>query len=300
MDSQKKAYLFAILAILFWSTIATAFKLTLEHIAFLHALFYASLISSLVYFLILLFQKKLKGLKKINRQAIVQGSLRGFLNPFLYYLILLKAYSLLKAQEAGTLNYIWPITLVLLSIPLLKQKISWVSVMAVIVSFFGIIIISSEGNILNMQFREPLGVLLAVGSSLFWALYWILNVKDKTDEIIKMFLNFTFGTIYILIAILMFSEFVPVSSKGLWGALYIGLFEMGITYFLWLMAMRHSVNTAKISNLVYLSPFLSLVIIHFVLHEKILISTFVGLVFIVGGIIIQYFSGKRKNKLSSV
>lgn len=300
MDTQKKAYAFAIMAILFWSTIATAFKLTLEHITFLHALFYASAISTLVYFLILLFQKKLMSLKNINRKAIIQGSFRGLLNPFLYYLVLLKAYSLLKAQEAGTLNYIWPITLVLLSIPLLKQKISWVSVLAVVVSFFGIIIISSEGNILNMQFREPLGVFLAVGSSLFWAFYWILNVKDKTDEIIKMFLNFGFGTIYIFISILLFSEFVAVSLNGLLGALYIGLFEMGITYFLWLMAMKHSINTAKISNLVYLSPFISLLIIHLVLHEKILISTFVGLVFIVGGIIIQYVSGKQNNKLSSV
>ena len=33
----------------------------------------------------------------------------GFLNPFLYYIILFKAYSLLPAQEALSLNYTWPL-----------------------------------------------------------------------------------------------------------------------------------------------------------------------------------------------
>ncbi|MEZ5084391.1 MAG: DMT family transporter [Bacteroidales bacterium] len=299
MTDQKKAYLFAILAILFWSTIATAFKLTLEHIFFLPALFYASAVSTFIYLIILLSQNKFGQLTRLNKSAVLQGSFRGFLNPFLYYLVLLKAYSLLKAQEAGTLNYIWPITLVLLSIPLLKQKISWVSILAVFISFFGIVVISSEGRVMDLSFREPFGVILAVGSSVFWALYWILNVKDKTDEVIKMFLNFSFGTIYIFIAILLFSDFSPVSVKGLLGSLYIGIFEMGITYFLWLMAMKNSENTAKIGNLVYLSPFISLIIIHFVLNEKILLSTFIGLVFIVSGIIIQYIEGKKKKRLSS-
>ena len=46
----------------------------------------------------------------------------GLHNPFLYYLVLLTAYKLLPAQEAGTLNYIWPLVLVLLSIPLLDKN----------------------------------------------------------------------------------------------------------------------------------------------------------------------------------
>ena len=40
----------------------------------------------------------------------------------LYYLILLKAYQLLPAQVAQPLNMIWPVILVFLSVPILKQK----------------------------------------------------------------------------------------------------------------------------------------------------------------------------------
>lgn len=296
MSNQNKAYTFAISAVLLWSTIASAFKLTLSYLDYIQLLFLASIFSSIALLIILLLQGKFMLLKQLTKKDLFRSSLLGFLNPFLYYLVLLKAYSLLKAQEAGTLNYIWPITLVLLSIPLLKQKISWISFVAIVTSFFGIIIISTEGNIDSLEFREPLGVFLAVISSVFWALYWIYNIKDKRDEIVKLFVNFLFGTFYILIVVLWFTDFRNIQLPGIVGSVYIGLFEMGITYFLWLKALKLSINTAKVSNLVYLSPFISLIIIRNVVGEKILLSTIIGLVFIISGIIIQQFSSIRKNQ----
>ncbi|MCD4731991.1 MAG: DMT family transporter, partial [Bacteroidales bacterium] len=227
MSNQRKAYIFAISAVLLWSTIASAFKITLSYLDYIHLLFFASIFSSISLFIILVIQGKLILIKQLNKKDLVRSSLLGFLNPFLYYLVLLKAYSLLKAQEAGTLNYIWPITLVLLSIPLLKQKISWISIVAIVTSFLGIIIISTEGKIASLEFTEPLGVFLAVISSVFWALYWIYNLKDKRDEIVKLFVNFVFGTIYILIVVLLFSDFRNIYLPGIMGSIYIGLFEMG-------------------------------------------------------------------------
>lgn len=295
LSQQNKAYLYATSAVLLWSTIASAFKLTLYYIDYIHLLLFASIFSSIALFTILIFQGKFLLLKQVNKKDLFRSLVLGFLNPFLYYLVLLKAYSLLKAQEAGTLNYIWPITLVLLSVSLLKQKINWISILAIVTSFLGIIIISTEGKISLLEFREPLGVFLAVISSVFWALYWIYNIKDKRDEIVKLFVNFAFGTIYILIVVLLFSDFREIQLKGVLGSVYIGLFEMGITYFLWLKALKLSINTAKVSNLVYISPFISLMIIRNVVGEKILVSTIIGLVFIISGIIIQQFSSTRKN-----
>ena len=294
-SNQNKAYLFAISAVLLWSTIASAFKITLEYIDYIQLLLLASIFSSIALFLILMIQGKIALLKQLQRKDLLQSALLGFLNPFLYYLVLLKAYTLLKAQEAGTLNYIWPITLVLLSIPLLKQKINWISIVAIFTSFFGIMIISTEGKIASLGFREPVGVFLAVISSVFWALYWIYNVKDRRDEIVKLFVNFVFGTIFILIVVLLFSDIRNIQLPGIWGSLYIGLFEMGITYLLWLKALKFSINTAKVSNLVYISPFISLIIIRNVVGEQILVSTIVGLVFIISGIIIQQFSSGKKS-----
>ncbi|MEZ5197336.1 MAG: DMT family transporter [Bacteroidales bacterium] len=296
MKPQNKAYLYAISAILLWSTIASAFKVTLQYINHYQLLLLASFFSCLTLFVILIGQKKISQLKELRLKDYIASAILGFLNPFLYYLTLLKAYSLLKAQEAGTLNYIWPITLVLLSIPILKQKIGWKSVLAILVSFLGIIIISTEGRITTLEFREPIGVSLAIGSSIFWALYWIFNMKDKRDESVKLFVNFVFGTGYTFIFVLSYSGFELINLNGLIGSFYIGLFEMGITFFLWLMALKYSANTAKISNLVYISPFISLIIISILVGEKILFATVAGLAFIVGGIILQQLSGRYRKK----
>ncbi len=213
----------------------------------------------------------------------------GLLNPFLYYIVLFKAYSLLPAQQAVSLNYTWAIQIVLLSVPLLKQKIGFKSVLAIIISYAGVLIISTQGNILALRVTNLYGVLLALGSAVIWALFWIYNIKDKRDEVVKLFLNFLFGFIFILIAIVFSKRLIIPKIPGFTSAVYIGLFEMGITFVLWLKALKLSKTTAQVSNLIYLTPFLSLLIINIMIGEKILISTIIGLILIVMGIIMQQY-----------
>jgi len=295
MEKQKIAYLYAAAAVLFWSTIATAFKISLPYykdilnLHILHLLFYASLISTIALFLHLLFSKKLNLLKAFTKTDYLRSAAMGFLSPFLYYLVLLNAYSILSAQEAMTINWLWPMTLVLLSIPLLRQTIKLKSILAITISFFGVFIIAARGNILGFKFTSPAGVLLALSSTVIWALFWIYNVRDKRDEAVRLFLNFMFGSVFIFVSILIFAKMDIPDLKGILGAVYIGLFEMGITFLLWLKALKLSKTTAHVANLVYLAPFFSLVVISFVVGEKILLSTIIGLIFIVGGIILQKY-----------
>jgi drug/metabolite transporter (DMT)-like permease len=75
-----------------------------------------------------------------------------------------------------------------------------------------------------------------------------------------------------------------VSLTGALGAVYIGLFEMGLSFILWLRAMRLTNNTARISTLIFLAPPLSLLLIWWLLNEPVMPSTLVGLVFILGGL----------------
>lgn len=155
---------------------------------------------------------------------------------------------------------------------------------AIFISFIGVVFISSQGSLSGIGSTNLIGVLLAIGSSVIWALFWILSVLDKRDEIFKLFWNFAFGLIYLLIAAFLFTDFRLPDPKGLPAAVYIGLFELGITYIFWMKAMHLSENNAKTGNLIFLSPFLSLVFIHFILGETIYWTTFAGLVFIVSGI----------------
>lgn len=290
MVDQKKAYAYAIIVVLIWSTVASAFKISLRYLNYLQLLFYASLISLLILFIILIFQNKLGLLKTYSKKDYLHSAMLGLLNPFLYYIVLFKAYSLLPAQQAVSLNYTWAIQIVLLSVPLLKQKIGFKSVLAIIISYAGVLIISTQGDILALRVTNLYGVLLALGSAVIWALFWIYNIKDKRDEVVKLFLNFLFGFIFILIAIVFSERLIIPKIPGFTSAVYIGLFEMGITFVLWLKALKLSKTTAQVSNLIYLTPFLSLLIINIMIGEKILISTIIGLILIVMGIIMQQYN----------
>ncbi|MBI9034425.1 MAG: DMT family transporter [Bacteroidales bacterium] len=292
MQKQSKSYLYALLAVAGWSTVATAFKISLAYLDIFQLVFYASLVSLIIYFIVIKFQST--SLNDLKPKDFLYSSLLGFLNPFAYYLILLKAYDLLLAQEAGTLNYIWPIVLVLLSIPILKQKISLFSFLAILISFCGVITIGSRGNFHTFQFNNEFGVLLTLLSAIIWSLYWILNLKDKRADLPKLFLNFVFGTIYAGIALLLFSSPKIENLNGIFGVIYIGIFELGITYIFWMKALNYAKTTASISNLIFLSPFISLIIIHKILKEPIYWSTIVGLGFIISGIILQRFLSNKK------
>lgn len=291
MTQQKRAYLLALLAILFWSTMSSAFKISLRFIEFDMLLFWSAIAGTITLSLILIFSKKVSFKKQFTRENILKSAVMGFFNPFLYYIVLLKAYSLLEAQVAGILNYTWPIVLVLLSVPLLKQKIPFYSFLALFISFFGIIFIGTDGNPLGMEIDEPLGISLALLSAFFWAIYWILNLKDKTrksEE--KIFLNLLIGLVYVAIYLLVTGVEIKLPNwQAAIGSIYIGLFELSISFVIWLNALKLSSNTAKVSNLVYLSPFVALFWIRITVGEEIHMSTVVGLVFLIGGILLQQF-----------
>ena len=105
----------------------------------------------------------------------------------------------------------------------------------------------------------------------------------------KLFLNFLFGYLYIIAALLITRKWQisGLAVKGILAAAYVGVFEMGITFLFWLRALQMAETTDKVSNLVYLAPFLSLVFVHFILHEPVYYTTPIGLVLIISGIWLQ-------------
>jgi len=287
MKQQSRATLFALLSVLLWSTVATAFKLGLKELSPLYLILAASAVSLLVFFVVIIGQGKVKDLFAVSLAGLGKSALMGALNPFAYYLILFEAYSRLPAQVAQPLNMIWPITLALLSAPMLHQKITGRNMTAILISFMGVIFISSQGSLEGMAHTDLTGALLAVGSSIIWSLFWILSVMDKREELFKLFWNFAFGLVYLLLTAIVFTDFQLPHLTAIPAAVYIGLFELGITYILWMKAMQLSENNAKTGNLIFLSPFLSLLFIHFILGEIIYLTTFIGLALIISGIWFQ-------------
>lgn len=295
MKTTSLAYVYGLAAVLLWSTVATAFKLALAQYSPLQLLFIAVISSITALSLILSYQGKLGLLGKQLRARPWFYLQTGLLNPFLYYLVLFKAYDLLPAQQALSLNYTWAILLPLLAVPLLGQKLRKSDLLAALVAYGGVFVIATGGSLSGFSVDKPTGLLLALASTAIWSFYWIVNTKDKGDPIVSLLLSFLIGLPFVYCAMMLTSGFPGFNTKGLAAAIYVGLFEMGVTFVLWLMALKSAERTASISTLVFLSPVLSIGFIAMILGEQIQASTFVGLALILFALALQQLLPKLKS-----
>ena len=295
MKKSSQAYVYAALSVILWSTIATAFKIALAELTVVTMLGIATLVSTFVIFLIVLFSGKISLMKRMSRKEILWSALLGFINPLAYYIILLNAYSRLPGQVAQPVNMIWPIILVFFSIPLLGHRIPGRSFVALFISLTGVYVIASQGEPFHPGRSDTAGLLLALFSGVLWALYFVLNVRDRRDEAVKLLTNFIFGSLYLIIAMLITGSFnETVTLKGTAAAVYCGIFEMGITFWFWLRAMQLAPTSDKIGNMVYFAPFISLILLHFIIDEPVYFTTPLGLIIIISSVIFQNAGKKVK------
>ncbi len=287
MTGQARATLFALGAVLLWSTVASAFKLSLRHLEPIQLLAGASVVSVITLGALVAVRGRFAEVFRGSAADYGRSALFGFLNPFLYYVVLFEAYDRLPAQEAQPLNYTWAFTLALLAIPLLGQRPSRWDLIGGVIAYAGVWVIATRGAVFALEFDSPSGVALALGSTVIWALYWVMSARDPRDPLVALFVNFTLGLPFVLVTCALTAGFAVDDWRGLAGAAYVGVFEMGLAFALWLAAMRHATNTSRIGNLIILSPFLSLMFIHALVGEEILSSTYVGLALIVAGLVQQ-------------
>ncbi len=296
VKSQRAAIAFGLAAVLLWSTVATAFKLSLQTLTPLQLLALASTVSWLFFLSAVVVTKQFGKVKKAVRHRGVKYALIGLLNPTAYYWVLFVAYDLLPAQQAQSINYTWALMLALLSVPLLKQTLTKIDMIACLLGYVGVVIIASGGSLEGFQQSSVVGVSLALVSTVIWAFYWIVNAKQQDSPLVAMLLGFTVAMPVTWGLCIWQSGMPTLTLEAMAGALWVGLFEMGITFVLWLNAMRRAERVSPVANLIFLSPFLSLVFIQVFLGESIALATFVGLTLIVIGTIAQQLQHKRSSQ----
>lgn len=287
MKNERKALLLGALAVLLWSTVATAFKLTLKEFTAIQMLSVAIFTSSLALIVVCKIQGKLNLLITTFLSTPFYYLALGLLNPLAYYLILFKSYELLPASQAQPLNYSWAITLTLMASIFLGQRIRKQDWIACILGYLGVLVIATKGDLFSLEFDSPLGVALALLSTILWAGYWVLNTKNKADPVVGVLLGFLIALPFSIILTIYEGASWDKTIQGWFAASYVGLFEMGITFVLWLSALKATNNTARISNLIFISPFISLMLLASIIGETIHSSTLIGLAMIVTGLLFQ-------------
>ena len=287
---MKKEYLFASVSIFCWSTVATVTKILLTDLNNFQLLWVSSFFAFLFLFLVNLFTGKLKKLKEYKIKDFIISALIGLPGTFFYYVFYYFGASQLAASEAFIINYLWPIMSVIFAVIILKEKMNFRKALAILLSFFGIIIImlgkeSGEGK------NFFLGAVSCVLGAVCYGVFTALNRKFVYDKGISMMCNYACTFILTTLINGFFGNlFMPTVMQTL-GMAWNGAFTMALANTVWILALAMG-KTEKISNLAYVTPFLSMVWVALFLHEPISVYSIIGLIVIVGGILIQLKKGK--------
>jgi len=287
---DRRALLLGGTAVLFWSTAATAFKLALGGLSVLQLLAVAVTTSAALLLAMVLHARRGAELWQLLREAPLATAGMGLLNPLAYYCILLAAYDRLPAQQAQTINYTWAIVLAVLSIPVLGQRLSRRDWVAAGLGYIGVLVIATEGDPLSLRFTSATGVALALASTLLWAVFWLLSARSPRDPLLSLTACFLCAAPACL-CLLPLGDGWPAPGVALAAAVYVGVFEMGVTWLLWSRALRMASNVSRVGNLIFAAPLLSLVFIALVLREAIHPATLAGFALIVPGVFLQQRQG---------
>jgi drug/metabolite transporter (DMT)-like permease len=289
VTDERRALAHALAAVALWSTVATGFELGLRVLEPIQLLTLGTLVSTFVLWL----AGFAKGVPRPSRQQLGLALQLGLLSPCLYYLLLFEAYDRLPAQIAQPLNYTWAIVLALLSVPLLGQRIDRRMGLGIATSYAGVVLLLAQGRPGGPLVLDWTGVALALSSAVVWAAYWLLDARAGFDPLSTLAWGFSFASPIMLSACLLGPGWPEISWEIAGYGLWVGAIEMGVTFMLWQRALRLTANVGRIGQLIFLSPFLSLVWISLVRGEAVQPASIAGLGVIVVGIVLA----RRDNSL---
>lgn len=290
---MKKTYFYAGVSIFCWSTVAATCKMLLRELNNMQLLWMNSLIAGaflLVLNIVLGNFKKYKNYKLKDYFIMVAIGIPG---TIFYYMFYYAGTDILPASQAFIINYLWPIMSVLFACIILREKLTAKKLIAIFISFFGVIVVIG-GDIKDFNGQMLFGVLCcilgAVSYGIFTALNQKMNYNKSMTLMISYFATFIFTT---LVNLINGDIFIPGINQML-GFVWNGVFTVAIANTFWIMALEAG-KTEKVSNLAYITPFLSLIWTSLFLNEEIKLNSLIGLTIIIFGILIQ-MKDKKQNE----
>lgn len=294
---MKKEYLFASITIFFWGSSAAVNALLLQSLSTMTVLFYTSVVAVVFLAAYNLVTGRMALLRKISLRDLIIMCGIGFLGTFMYNGLLYYGMTLMKAQQAFIINYLWPIMVVVFSCFILKQKMTPRKGISLLLSFFGVAIVATEGDLLSLGNIDLLGTGTCILAAVSYGLYSVLTIRVTHDKFVTMMIYYGVSAIVSTVILAAGGGF-PVLEAGQWpGILWDGVLVYGVAFTTWALALDLG-DTAKMSNLIYLTPFVSLIWIYFLIGEPIEWSSYAGLGLIILGVILQIVNFGKKRLLT--
>lgn len=237
----------------------------------------------------------IKEMKRYRLKDYLKMSGLGFLGLFMYSALYYYGIAVLSSQEACILNYLWPMMIVLFACLLLRETLTVKKTIAMVMSFAGIVVLtlgSGGGSSGNRLF----GIIACVAAAVCYGLFSVLNKKHSLNQSVTMMWIWLTVAVCSAVSGLIFEAWQPITGWQWAGVAWLGIVVNAVAYLLWALALKGARDSAKIANLAYLVPFLSIVLSALILKEQIACTAAIALVLIIGGILLQSIQIKKRSK----
>ena len=290
---MRKSYLYASITVLIWATLATVVKIILYDIPNFEALTISSVFAFVFLLIMNIINGSVKELKHYRLKDYLMMSGLGFLGLFLYSALYYYGISALSSQEACILNYLWPLMIVVFACILLKEKLTARKLIAMGMSFAGIVVLTVGTGGAASSGNRLWGIVACVTAAVCYGLFSVLNKKHSLNQNITMMWIWLTVSVCSLVSGMIFEKWQPIVGVQWLGLGWLGVVVNAVAYLLWAIALKNAEDSAKVANLAYLVPFLSIVLSSVVLKERITVNMVIAVVLIVGGILLQSIRFRR-------
>lgn len=291
----SKGIFYAFLAVFLWGTMGTTIKLIVTRVDSFSVAVYTGLFATIALFVFLILTKKRKELIRELEEHYLFFIIVGAIGLGIQQIFYLKAFQLLPASQVVIVFYLYPLFMIIFSGPILNEKTSLVSIFFVLLGFFGVYILASNGTFIKLDINA--GLIFTLLASLSWGLFSVLiKLRQINAEISMFFFNLS-GLVFLVALVPLFGFNCSITLTETLGILYLALIPTALAFVLWNKAL-YLTRTSICANISLLTPLFSLVIISLVLKEKINFNQIIGLIIILGSVFLNInFGNKRKNNL---
>lgn len=280
MTDKTKGTILVLICVALWAMIPPAAKFAQSSLDNHQFLFWSSLISFLCLFTSAILKKKVKEIKKYRKKDWINILILGLLGTYIYYLFLYLGYKEAKGLEVLVVQYTWPITIVVLSLFLLKEKLTIRKAIAVFLGFIGVLIVLTKGDLSNIHIDNfSVIILVFLGASSF-ATFSVLSKKIHLEPIGVTSIYFLSATIASLISMFYFSSFALPTIEEWFPVLLNGIFLNGFSYLLWINALKMT-EASYLAPFIFITPILSAIYLIVLFDEPLEFAYIFGLICVI-------------------
>ena len=297
MKSKTKAIIYVLICVGLWAFIPVVSKLGQKNLDNHQFLFWSSVSSLFLLVFLTVTQKKTKDFLKYNISDWFHVVFLGFLGTYLYYILIYFGYAQAQGIEVLVLEYSWPIFVVILSVFILKEKLTWKKVLTIMIGFSGVFLVLTKGNFSQIHlenFWVDILVLLAAFSA---ALFSVLSKKVYFEPYTMVTIFFLTATVASFFSMILLSDFLLPSKNTITLIIINGFFVNGYSYILWIKVLKES-EASFVAPFVFLTPIISIFYLIIFFQESFLPVYGFGLFAVIAGGLLN--SSKKNNPVSKV